>query len=497
MLFKKKLGFLCFLVFLLTIYEIWCSLEVTSNTTNDNQYEWRMMMTPHPPSKTQGYSAAVLDFVVSPSKQETNRTNRTNSIISEVPVTKFKYTPDVVGLLKLVNSEFPVTKFTPNVMGLLKLVSLKRVKECAIQFHISVNDQGMVYAIQCHPPNNAISLPWCKVLHDLFSDSARRPLPGNGVAFGMSDQDYTDPKIRKNRGCFASSSPGGRFAVPNFLDILEMAKHTSYHPITIPWQKRSRIPIWRGTLWQKGDLNMTDESSSTTTILEELSRQTPRAKAVLFAKQRPDLLNARISSKRGFLDTRESEKRLLWEHNATNGLHRLLPLDWIPAEQYYTQHQVALVLGTFGVWQFAQNDEISGVSSFDHSIILVLTSCILACRLSFTCILGGIGASFRTSTHLSTATAVILQAYSYEEWFTKQLIAWEHYIPLAEDLSNLNETLHWVRTNPNQVRDIAIKGHEFYLDFLSFQSNQDHIYELLYRMSLLYKSKGIVPVYTE
>ena len=88
----------------------------------------------------------------------------------------------------------------------------------------------------------------------------------------------------------------------------------------------------------------------------------------------------------------------------------------------------------------------------------------------------------------------MLQAYPYEEWFTKLMIPWEHYIPLTQDLVNLNETLHWVRTNPNQVHAIATKGHEFYLDYLSFSRNQQHIYELLYLMSLFYKSKGITPV---
>jgi hypothetical protein len=332
-------------------------MKIPIGAFNANQVEWRMMLESHPHYKTQAKAPAVLDVLVSPSKQKTNQTQvslsnigSSSSSSSEFPVAKLKFIPDVVGLLKLVDSEFPVTKFTPNVMGLLSLISLKRVPKSRIRFHISANDQGMVDAIQCHPPNNLVSLSWCKVLHDLFSDSVRRPLPGN-VAFGVSDQEYTDPKSSKNLGCFASSSPGGRFAVPNFLDILEMAQNTSYDPITIPWQKRSRIPIWRGTLWEKGDPNMTADPSSSTAVFEDISLQSARAKAVVFAAQHPDLLNARISDDQGFLNTREAENKLLWEHNATNGLHRLLPLDAIPPEQYYTQHQVALVLGTFVFWQ--------------------------------------------------------------------------------------------------------------------------------------------------
>jgi hypothetical protein len=45
------------------------------------------------------------------------------------------------------------------------------------------------------------------------------------------------------------------------------------------------------------------------------------------------------------------------------------------------------------------------------------------------------------------------------------------------------------------VPDIATKAHEFYLDNLSFSSNQEHIYELLYRLKLLCKPKEIPPIY--
>jgi hypothetical protein len=257
--FENKILFILLLGLLVTTYQTWRSMKkIPWNTMNENQ--------------EQGIAPA-------PSKQKTRPT--------QVPLSKIK------------NSEFPVTnfnvsKFTPNVMDLIKLVSLKRVQKCAIRFHISVNAKGMVNKIKCHPLKNVVSLSWCKVLHDQFTDAAApRPLPGN-VTFGISDKDYTDYHIRNNKGCFASSSPQGRFAVPNFLDISEMAEHASYKPTTVPWQERSRIPIWRGTLWHNmGDLNMTDASSSST-IVEDLSQQSSRAKAVLVSKQHPDLLATRV-----------------------------------------------------------------------------------------------------------------------------------------------------------------------------------------------------------
>ena len=124
-------------------------------------------------------------------------------------------------------------------------------------------------------------------------------------------------------------------------------------------------------------------------------------------------------------------------------MEKLYPVDsFIAREDYYTQYQVAVVLG-------------------------------------------GIGAAFRTSIHLSTETAVVLQEWQFKEWFTPMMKPYEHYIPLAEDLSDLYETMHWVKENPTKVRQIAKSGKLFYERYLSFEKNQEHIAELAFRMALL------------
>jgi hypothetical protein len=65
------------------------------------------------------------------------------------------------------------------------------------------------------------------------------------------------------------------------------------------------------------------------------------------------------------------------------------------------------------------------------------------------------------------------------------MIPYQHYIPLAEDLSDLYETMHWVKKNPAKVRQIAENGKRFYERYLSFEKNEVHIAELAYRMALL------------
>jgi hypothetical protein len=121
-------------------------------------------------------------------------------------------------------------------------------------------------------------------------------------------------------------------------------------------------------------------------------------------------------------------------------LHKLLPTEYVKPDDYFSQHQVALVLP-------------------------------------------GIGAAFRVSSHFMCGTAVVMQKWDYEEWYTKYLKPYVHYIPLANDLSNLNSTMHWIVNHAEEVKEIAANGREFWETYLTYTQNEEHIYELLYRLS--------------
>jgi hypothetical protein len=60
--FKKKVFFLFLLGLLVTIYQIWRSMEIPTNAINENQREWRTMLEPYSHLKTQGNAPAVIDF---------------------------------------------------------------------------------------------------------------------------------------------------------------------------------------------------------------------------------------------------------------------------------------------------------------------------------------------------------------------------------------------------------------------------------------------------
>lgn len=52
----------------------------------------------------------------------------------------------------------------------------------------------------------------------------------------------------------------------------------------------------------------------------------------------------------------------------------------------------------------------------------------------------------------------------WRQWFSDRLIAWEHYVPVAPDLSDLIERAEWCFANPAKCAAIAARGTQFALD---------------------------------
>jgi len=319
---------------------------------------------------------------------------------------------------------FPKTRFTSHINHLIELVDFEEQKKCGNAFlSLSVKSPYSIPTISCKGKSQ-IKNWWCVVLGDIFSNSSR-VLPGNAT-LGISAGDYGDYK-KWGRGCFVNSSTGGNFAVTNFQEIKRMVNKLKY-PV-LPWEERHIIPIWRGKPWMPSIKNKEFNENSTIMQYYISNDKRRRLEAVLLSLKHPEIVNAKFSG---------GIPKELWDKNATNGLHILLPLNSVPKEKYYTEYRVAVVFG-------------------------------------------GIGAAFRTSIHLSTGTAVVMSAYQYEEWFLKLMTPYINYIPLDK---NMTKTMYWIKNNPKKVYEIGKQGQEFYEKYLSFEQNQEHIYELLYRLAL-------------
>jgi len=67
----------------------------------------------------------------------------------------------------------------------------------------------------------------------------------------------------------------------------------------------------------------------------------------------------------------------------------------------------------------------------------------------------GRGYSARLKILLFSGRPVLLQERAWCEWWHFELVAFEHYIPVKEDLSDLLEMVSWARDHPEEADKIA------------------------------------------
>ena len=66
-----------------------------------------------------------------------------------------------------------------------------------------------------------------------------------------------------------------------------------------------------------------------------------------------------------------------------------------------------------------------------------------------------------------------------KEFFYRYMKAWEHYIPVENDLSDLLEKTRWTIDNYEEAMQIGANGKEFASQFLTRDSAMKHICNLI------------------
>ncbi|KAL7549932.1 hypothetical protein ACHAWF_013187 [Thalassiosira exigua] len=353
----------------------------------------------------------------------------------------------------------PNTRFTQHILSLVDFYEhCSSNNEKGARIAISVQSHASSPVITIVGDENRLGVSYQKAFEQIFNShsdkysSHQRVLPAGNITLYVARSD----KCQITDQCyFANSAPGGIHSIFNMQDVYRWAHNSSY-PKPLPWEERHAIPVFRGsargvdrsylkTLRKELDDNiksgMTPEKAGSI-FFHNIANQGKekehhqRMNLVHFSKLHPELLDARFHH-----GNQKRERDFLWEHNSTNGMHRVLPFDPIAEDKYYTEYQTHLVMG-------------------------------------------GIGAAFRTARILGQMVTVVLQAYPYEEWFFRYMKPFVHYIPLDQDLSNLNETLHWVKDNSDKVLQIAKNGKAFFDEHLSYDRMDEFYYELIFRLML-------------
>jgi hypothetical protein len=78
-------------------------------------------------------------------------------------------------------------------------------------------------------------------------------------------------------------------------------------------------------------------------------------------------------------------------------------------------------------------------------------------------------------------------------WFHRALVPWQHYIPLHNDLSDLEPMLQWAITHDSEARQIAENGRLFALTHLMPEHILLYCYKVLTKYASLQKFKPMPP----
>ncbi|XP_048406289.1 protein O-glucosyltransferase 1 isoform X2 [Stegostoma tigrinum] len=113
------------------------------------------------------------------------------------------------------------------------------------------------------------------------------------------------------------------------------------------------------------------------------------------------------------------------------------------------------------------------------------------CKYKYLFNFRGVAASFRFKHLFLCGSLVFHVGNEWLEFFYSQLKPWVHYIPVNQDLSNVQELLHFVQENDHIAREIAERGRRFILEHLKMEDVSCYWKQLLTRYSklLLYKPK--------
>jgi serine/threonine protein kinase len=104
------------------------------------------------------------------------------------------------------------------------------------------------------------------------------------------------------------------------------------------------------------------------------------------------------------------------------------------------------------------------------------------CEYKYIIHISGHTAAVRLSLELGMGSVILLVASQWKIWYSDMLIPYEHYVPVAEDLSNLVDQVRWCRKNDEKCQAIAHNARKFYDTYLHRDALLDAMQKILVDM---------------
>jgi hypothetical protein len=91
--------------------------------------------------------------------------------------------------------------------------------------------------------------------------------------------------------------------------------------------------------------------------------------------------------------------------------------------------------------------------------------------------------AYRLAYELSSGSVILLAGSQWTMWYSKFLTAYEHYVPIKGDLSDLIEQIKWCRDNDEKCQQIVRAANNFYEHYLNRKCILDYLQLELIQLS--------------
>jgi hypothetical protein len=102
-------------------------------------------------------------------------------------------------------------------------------------------------------------------------------------------------------------------------------------------------------------------------------------------------------------------------------------------------------------------------------------------------------AAYRLSYELSSGSVILLAESQWKMWYSPYLKAFEHFVPVKEDLSDLITQIEWCKSNDSKCSQIAKNARLFYDKFLGTKGILDFLQKELWELSAATKPYLYLP----
>ena len=84
-----------------------------------------------------------------------------------------------------------------------------------------------------------------------------------------------------------------------------------------------------------------------------------------------------------------------------------------------------------------------------------------------------------TAWKLNSGSVIFKTESGWRQWFYDKYIPWVHYIPIADDFSDLQEKYHWCESNPDKCMDIVNAAKDLFQEIYAFPNVVEYMREMI------------------